>query len=69
MSDQPQSPSVWPESSGNAGMSTYPAAPVLEPWLQPVPAGASEERSESWAISERPAPATLHDAAHALMNI
>ena len=68
MSDQPQSHSAWSEVSRIVGVDAYEEASVLETWF-PLWSTASEEGSEDLAISERPAPATLQDAAHALMNV
>ncbi len=47
----------------------YGEAADLESWLAPGPAGTPEPRSAAGAVPERSAPATLHDAAHALMNV
>ncbi len=69
MSDPPQSFSMWSESSRIAGVDATEETPVLETWAPPLWSSASEEGSGGWAISERPAPATLHDAAYALMNV
>jgi hypothetical protein len=69
MSDQPQSPSVWRESSRTGGADAYGESPALEHWLPPLWSSPSEAGSGDSAIAERPAPATLHDAAHALMNV
>jgi hypothetical protein len=68
MSDQPQRLSVWSESSRIAGVDAYEEIPVLENWA-PLWSTAFEEGAEDLAISERPAPTTLHEAAHALMNV
>ena len=69
MSDQPQSFSMWSGSSRIAGVDAYEEASVLQSWAPSLWSSACEERSEDLAISERPAPATLHDAAYALMNV
>ncbi len=57
----PNSSTSTPEAAGEAS--------DLESWLAPGPAGAPELRSAAGAIAERAAPATLHDAAYALMNV
>jgi hypothetical protein len=67
MGDQPQSFSVWPESSEAATADAYGEAPVF--WLPPLRSSASEESFGDRAMSERIAPATLRDAALALMNV
>jgi hypothetical protein len=69
MSDQPQSFSVWPESFEAATADAYREAPVFETWLPPLWSSASEESFGDRAMSERIAPATLRDAAFALMNV
>jgi hypothetical protein len=69
MSDPPQSLFVWSESSRIAGVDAYRESPVLENWAPPLWSSPTEEGSGDWAISERPAPATLRDAAYALMNV
>ena len=69
MSDQPQSLSVWSESSRIAGVDAYQEASVLETWAPPLWSSATEESFGDRVIAERPAPATLHDAAYALMNV
>ncbi len=62
-----QTPSA-PERSTSTP-DAFGEAPVLETWLAPDPAGTSEPRSAAGAVPERSAPATLHDAAYALMNV
>ena len=69
MSDPPQSFSMWSESSRIAGVDATEETPVLETWVPRSGPARAEEGSGGWAISERPAPATLHDAAYALMNV
>ena len=74
MSDQTQSA---PDSSRFIGTEDAEAsaeAPALETWLPPVPAGAPGARFGSSTVLdsgvwERSAPATLDDAAYALMNV
>ncbi len=69
MSDQPQSFSMWSGPSRIAGADAYQQASVLQSWAPSLWSSACEQRSEDLANSERPAPATLHDAAYALMNV
>ena len=63
--DQTQSA---PESSTSTP-DAYREAPDPESWLAPGPAGTPEPRSAAGVVPERSAPATLHDAAYALMNV
>ena len=69
MSDRPESLSVWTESSRIADIDAYRETSALETWLRPLWPSASEHRPGGERVSERLAPVTLHEAAHALMNV